>query len=60
MRDRDYIANPKGHVWKLDEDGNVDTFYLDYDFHNGPGCVKCGYTFCEHCDSEITECPIKE
>lgn len=48
---RDYVANPNGHVWAKDEDGNVDHFAMDaeMDFHNGPVCTKCGYSFCEHC-----------
>ena len=54
---RDYIENANGHVWKKDEDGNVDSLAMDVEFHNGPVCVNCGYSFCEHCDShELKPC----
>lgn len=45
MSDKD-----RGHVWQLDEDGEVDSFALCYEYHNGPSCVRCGYSYCEHCD----------
>lgn len=45
MADKD-----RGHVWKTDEDGDVDTFAMSYEFHNGPVCVRCGYSYCHHCD----------
>jgi hypothetical protein len=50
---RDYIENANGHVWKKDEDGEVDFFAMceEQGFHNGPVCVNCGYSFCEHCHS---------
>jgi hypothetical protein len=44
-----YVDNPRGHVWKLDEDGEIDYFGYDGDVHNGPLCVNCGYGFCHHC-----------
>lgn len=58
---KDYITNTKGHEWKLDEDdGEVDIFALDYDIHNGPMCINCGYSFCHHCDKEPLEyCTLK-
>lgn len=37
------------HDWETDEDGNIDEFAMDYGFHNGPACKRCGYSFCEHC-----------
>jgi hypothetical protein len=37
------------HQWYRHEDGNVDTFRLDIDFHNGPQCMVCGEAFCHHC-----------
>ena len=39
----------RGHVWKLDEYGCVDDFGLDVGYHNGPICVRCHYSYCEHC-----------
>ena len=38
-----------GHVLVRDASGNVDAWQLDYDVHNGPKCVKCGQTWCQHC-----------
>lgn len=37
------------HEWKLDEYGDIDEFAMSYDFHNGPVCKNCGYSFCEFC-----------
>lgn len=42
-----------GHVWKIDEYGDVDLFaYYLGDYHNGPLCVNCGFGFCHHCTKE--------
>lgn len=38
-----------GHTLELDECGNVDDFAMSYEHHNGPRCVTCGETWCEHC-----------
>ena len=37
------------HDWETDEDGKIDEWVLDYGYHNGPGCKRCGYSFCMHC-----------
>ncbi len=62
MVNRWWIDNPNGHVWRKDEDGNVDLYFLDNeeDFHNGPGCIHCGYCFCEHCIKEGQLKPCSE
>lgn len=39
-----------GHVLKVDEEGFVDRFVVDFDFHTGPGCVRCGGTWCLGCE----------
>jgi hypothetical protein len=54
-----YVANPNGHVWQLDEDGLVDIYALDFEFHNGPMCKVCWLSFCEHCQREgdLEPCP---
>ena len=39
----------KEHDWYRDEDGNIDEFAMEYGYHNGPACKRCGYSFCEHC-----------
>ncbi len=49
-----------GHVLKRDEYGDIDCFVLDYEYHNGPGCVNCHDSWCEHCEDKVTECIGKE
>lgn len=41
--------NNRGHVWKTEDDGDVDIMANAGGIHNGPECVKCGYSFCHHC-----------
>lgn len=38
-----------GHCLVRNEDGTVDRFQLDVDNHNGPGCERCGESWCELC-----------
>lgn len=38
-----------GHEPQL-YDGRLDTFAMDAGYHNGPGCEKCGASWCWHCD----------
>lgn len=49
-----------GHVLKRDEDGEIDAWVLDFGYHNGPGCVNCGASWCEHCKDDITPCVGKK
>jgi hypothetical protein len=49
-----------GHKLILDKDGNVDTWFVDWDKHNGPGCQLCGQGWCHHCQKEIKPCPCGE
>lgn len=47
------------HTWKKNEDGEVDDFAWDYDYHNGVVCEVCGETVCVHCNpkyDELTDC----
>ena len=37
------------HDWVTDKDGNIDEWAMEYEYHNGPACKRCGYSFCEHC-----------
>ena len=47
--------NNRGHVWKTEDDGEVDIFGNGADFHNGPLCIRCGYEFCHHCQELPSE-----
>lgn len=40
------------HSWIKDEDGEIDNFAMEYEYHNGPICEFCGYSFCEHCNPD--------
>lgn len=50
-----FETDPMGHIWKKDHTGEIDLFALDVDEHdssighNGPICIKCGYSFCHRC-----------
>lgn len=50
------------HRWKkIEGTDKIDNFAgVDYGFHNGPLCVKCGLSFCEHCEPEkfSSSCPV--
>ena len=50
------------HDWIRDEDGEIDMWVMDVGFHNGPGCKRCGASFCEHCDPDYDEeeCVVDE
>lgn len=58
------LARERGHVLKTDSDfGGVDQFVTDGGYCNGPGCVKCGWTECYHCDwngEKIPQCSAVE
>jgi hypothetical protein len=49
----------KGHVLKDydDEPGRIDLFVTSGGIHNGPGCTKCGWTTCMHCDWKADNIP---
>lgn len=44
-----------GHTLAIDEDGDVDSFALDFEFHNGPACVTCHQSWCQHCTTARTK-----
>lgn len=48
----------KNHIPIISEDGDLDIFVCDYDYHNGPGCSRCNENWCQHCDDvdKIEEC----
>ena len=43
------------HDWQKDEDGNVDEFAFEWDYHNGVACNRCYTTYCVHCDPDYDE-----
>jgi len=47
-----------GHKLRRNEDGEVDNFVVSEGFHNGPGCLVCSESWCEHCacNREIEPC----
>lgn len=45
-----YKRTYKKHNWEKNSKGEIDTFAWDNDFHNGPYCKRCGYSFCVHCN----------
>jgi len=49
----------EGHTWRRKENGEIDEFAWDYEYHNGPVCEVCGETPCIHCNpdwKEDTDC----
>lgn len=40
------------HDWERDEDGDIDELAMNFDYHNGPACARCNYSFCIHCDPD--------
>lgn len=38
------------HDWERKKNGDIDTFALAFDYHNGPMCKRCYYSFCIHCN----------
>ena len=37
--------------------GSVDMFVTAQGIHNGPGCSKCGWTTCWHCNPDVADIP---
>lgn len=53
-----YLHDTQGHVWETyEDDKEVNTFAYQKGFHNGPVCVNCGMSFCEHCTDGIIPYP---
>lgn len=50
----------KKHMWRRDKHGEIDTWAMEFEFHNGPICEVCGDSTCIHCspDWENEECEI--
>lgn len=46
-----------GHKLVRDADTNeIDSWQLDFENHNGPGCVYCGVAWCDHCREIPKKC----
>ena len=53
------FGNLGEHEWRKTKSGEIDTFAFSYGYCNGPVCVKCGYSYCEHCkDGPDEPCEI--
>lgn len=44
----DFGEKPE-HSWKLDEDGEIDDYAMEYDPHAGPACTRCNTSYCRMC-----------
>ncbi len=51
------LAKLTKHTWMKDDDGEIDYFAMSEEFHNGPMCEKCHYSYCQHCNVPKNECP---
>lgn len=49
------IEDYSAHDWEKEEDGSIDFWAFCSDYHNGPRCKRCGYTFCEYDDDVDVE-----
>lgn len=45
------------HLWRLDEQGNIDESEDLGRYCNGRVCVLCHYSYCVHCAPDIPPCP---
>lgn len=43
------------HIWKKNDDGEIDEWAWDYEFHNGVSCEICHKTPCIHCEPDYDE-----
>ena len=43
------------HKWRTREDGEIDEFAWDYEYHNGVICDICGFNPCIHCHPDYDE-----
>ena len=50
------LIEDHGHVLLRDEDGRIDIFGFECDYHNGPRCVRCHDCWCHHCRDSIEMC----
>lgn len=43
------------HNWQKNEDGTIDEFARDSEYHNGVYCVDCGKTVCVCCNPDYMD-----
>lgn len=43
------------HKWRRKENGEIDNFAWEFDYHNGVACEICGETVCVHCNPNYDE-----
>jgi hypothetical protein len=48
------------HDWKKNEDGSIDIWAMDGDRCNGPSCIRCGLSYCQHCEPDWLESSLKQ
>lgn len=58
MTDAEYCSHIEsmGHELRRSPTGDVDDFVLDFETHNGPGCIRCGNSWCIHCRNAVEAC----
>ena len=40
------------HLWRRDNNGEIDLWAFEYEYHNGPVCTRCHHSECEHCNED--------
>ena len=40
------------HLWKRDKNGEIDLWAFSVGYCNGPVCIRCGHSECEHCNED--------
>lgn len=58
LSDKEYFEylESKGHSLKREDDGTVDIWAFDEDYHNGIMCIKCYDSWCYHCRDSAIDC----
>ena len=40
------------HLWRRDENGEIDLWAFELGYCNGPVCTRCWHSECEHCNED--------
>jgi hypothetical protein len=57
------VRDSHGHIWELNDYNNeINEFAYESSHCNGPRCINCGFSFCQHCTDEmnIPKCEHKK